>query len=141
MAISQPIMVLDQNPLGVKVYLGQGSKPCPNCTDTSQVKFLHLVTSEKNGHLKTQFNSNYFYLLFKNILFNTNCRPSNIHSLHTYGVRQMCFFVTQCMQSPPNSRYRKALEFSRPVLQASTTAHCSTAITVRRVGLDCSFLA
>ena len=51
MAISQPLMVLDQNPLGGKVYLGQGSKPCPNCMDTSQLKFLHLATLEKNGHL------------------------------------------------------------------------------------------
>ena len=51
MTISQPLIVLDQNPLGGKVYLGQGSKPCPNCMDTSQLKFLHLATSEKNGHL------------------------------------------------------------------------------------------
>ena len=43
MAISQPLTVLDQNPLGGKLYLGQGSKPCPNCMDTSQLKFLHLA--------------------------------------------------------------------------------------------------
>ena len=53
--ITQPIIVLDQNPLGAKVYLGQGSKPCTNCTGTSQVKFLHLVTSEKNGRLIHQY--------------------------------------------------------------------------------------
>ena len=56
MAISKPIIVLDQNPLGAKVYMGQGSKPCPNCTDTWEVKFLHLVTSKKNGHFKININ-------------------------------------------------------------------------------------
>ena len=50
-AISQPLIVLDQNPLGWKDYLGKGSKPCPNCMDISELKFLHLVTSKKNGHL------------------------------------------------------------------------------------------
>ena len=50
-AISQPLLVLSQNPLGGKVYLGHGSKPCKKCMDTSQVKFLHLVTFEKNDHL------------------------------------------------------------------------------------------
>ena len=44
MAISPPLLVLDQNPLGGKLYLGKGSKPCPNCTDIWQLKFLHLVT-------------------------------------------------------------------------------------------------
>ena len=40
------------DPLGWKDYLGEGSKPCPNCTDISEFTFLHLVTSKKNGHLK-----------------------------------------------------------------------------------------
>ena len=51
MAISLPLLVLDQNPLGCKLYLGKGSKPCPNCMDIWQLKFLHLVTPKKNGHL------------------------------------------------------------------------------------------
>ena len=51
MAIYQPLVVLDQNPLGWKDYMGKGSKPCTNCTDISELKLLHLVISKKNGHL------------------------------------------------------------------------------------------
>ena len=43
--------------------------------------------------------------MLKNILFNANCRPSNIHSLHAYCVWSkvdMCFF-TQCSQSLANT--------------------------------------
>ena len=38
----------------------------------------------------------YHNFFLKNVLFNANCRPSNIRSFHTYGVRYMCFFVTHC---------------------------------------------
>ena len=51
MTISQPLLVLDQNPLGCKDYLGKWFKPCPNCMDIWQLKFLPLVTPKKNGHL------------------------------------------------------------------------------------------
>ena len=44
MAISWPLIGLGQNPLGCKVYLGQGSRPCPNCTDIWELKFLLLAT-------------------------------------------------------------------------------------------------
>ena len=39
---------------------------------------------------------NFIKVLLKNTSFNVNCRPSDICSLHTYGVRQMCFIVTDC---------------------------------------------
>ena len=42
--------------------------------------------------------TNLINLLFRNTLFNSNYRPSNIRSFHTYGVRLMCFFVTVSIQ-------------------------------------------
>ena len=56
MAISQPLLVLDQNPLGCKHFLGKGSKSYPNYTNILELKFLPLVTPKKNGHLRTLTN-------------------------------------------------------------------------------------
>ena len=41
--------------------------------------------------------TNVIFIFLQIILFIGNCRSPNICSLHTYGVRQMYFFVTQCI--------------------------------------------
>ena len=42
--------------------------------------------------------------MLTNILLHTDCRSSNFRSLHTYGVRQMCFLLLSVFQDLDNSQ-------------------------------------
>ena len=55
------------------------------------------IPARGNKRSVIQWFTNFVKVVYKNILFDINSKPSNIWSLHTYEARGMFFFVTYCI--------------------------------------------